>query len=143
MTHPTNPMPPTRLHDWQMRFESFAAARQRLPFIWGVNDCATFAADCVLAMTGSDPAPDGLRKHRTAKQAARAMQRHGGLIGIATAALGQPVPVSQARVGDVLLVKVGKTQSLGICNGASVIGPSARGMVALGLDSAQACWRVA
>lgn len=132
----------TRHQDWQIRFEAFIAQRRDIPFVWGANDCALFAADCVCAITGEDPAPLGLRAHRTKKQALRALERHGGLHSIATAALGQPVPVSQANVGDVVLVKVGKRDALAICNGQTAFGPSARGLVTVGMDSATLCWRV-
>lgn len=132
-----------RHHDWQIRFEAYIAQRRAAPFAWGVNDCAVFAADCVLAITGQDPAPPALRLHKTQKQALRALERHGGLNGIATAALGQPVSAQQATVGDVVLVKVGKRDALAICNGQTAFGPSARGLVAVGMDTATLAWRVA
>ena len=150
MTHHTTPQTmrlparlPHRLPDWQLRLEAFVSAHQCQPFAWGANDCATFAANCVQALTGQDPAPAGLRNHRTAKQATRTLNRHGGLVGIATAVFGQPVPVAGAQVGDVLLVRFGKRMALGICNGATVIGPGPAGTVAVGFDRAAACWRVA
>jgi len=129
--------------DWQIRFEAFIASRRRVPFVWGANDCALFAADCVHAITGQDPAPPGLRSHRTEKQALRTLQRHGGLQGIATRALGQPIPASQAGVGDVVLSKSGTRPMLSICNGSTVFAPSAHGLVSLALDTSSICWRVA
>jgi hypothetical protein len=133
----------TRTPDWPLRFEAFIAERRAQSFAWGANDCAIFAADCVQAITGTDPAPAWLRLHKTQKQALRALQRHGGLHSIATAALGQPVAASQAGVGDVVLVKVGKRDALAICNGATALGPADHGLVAVAMASATACWRVA
>lgn len=132
-----------KLHDWQIRFEAFLCERMGTPFSWGQNDCATFAADCVMAITGIDPAPKGLRKHTTALQASRQLARHGGLSGIATTALGEPVPVSQAQVGDVVLVSMAGREALAICNGSTAFGPSAAGLVSVGMDTALMCWRVA
>lgn len=131
----------TRLYDWQIKMEAFIHERRAQPFVWGSNDCATFAADFVWAITGSDPAPPGLRQHTTAKQAVRALKRHGGLIGIATAALGQPVPILTARIGDVVLCKAGKRDMLAICNGMTALAPSSDGLVSVPL--AGLCWRVA
>lgn len=131
-----------KLHDWQIRFETILRERARVSFAWGANDCATFAADVVMALTGQDPAPPGLRRHTTAKQAARALKRHGGLMGIATMALGQPVPVSQAQIGDVLLVSMGKREALAICNGMVACGPAASGLVSVGMGAALYCWRL-
>ena len=132
-----------RLNDWQTRMEAFVCQRTDAPFVWGVNDCAIFASDCVLAMTGQDPAPDGLRKHRTAKQAYRSIERHGGLPAIATAALGQPIAVLMAGVGDVVLVSAGKRDALAICNGATALAPAAAGLVAVPMAGARMAWRVA
>lgn len=129
-----------RLFDWQLRFEAFIAARLTMPFAWGSNDCAIFAADCVQAITGQDPAPAGLRNHTTEKQALRALKRHGGVAGIATAVLGQPVPATLANIGDVVLCKAGTRDMLAICNGASAFAPSANGLVTVPLGDV--CWRV-
>ena len=85
--------------------------RRAQPFAWGIHDCCTFAADAVQAITGQDPAPAGLRAHRTEKQALRALRRHGGVVGIATDAMGPPAPVSLACVGDVVVVCGG----VGVC----------------------------
>lgn len=132
----------TRRHDWQMRFEAFIASRQATPFVWGANDCALFAADCVHAITGQDPAPPGLRSHRTEKQALRTLERHGGLHSIATRSLGQPIPARAAMVGDVVLVKVGKRDALAVCNGQTAFGPSPLGLVSVGMETATLAWRV-
>lgn len=133
----------TRLQNWQVRFEAFVASRRSTPFAWGVNDCATFAADCVQALTGVDPAPAGLRAHRTQKQALRALKRHGGLAGIATAALQQPIHPLRATVGDVVLAQSGGRDLLAICNGSTCLAPSAGGLVNLGMDTCSLAWRVA
>jgi hypothetical protein len=135
--------PPTRLHDWPVRLEAFVRQRMAMPFAWGSNDCATFASDAVLAITGQDPAPKGLRSHTTAKQAYRNIARHGGLDAIGTAALGVPIAPVLACVGDVLLVKVGKRDAFAISNGATAMAPSARGLVNIPLASARMAWRIA
>lgn len=130
-----------RLHDWSIQFEAFTRARRYMPFAWGTNDCCTFAADCAEALMGN-PCAASLRGHSTAKQAYRSLKKHGGVAGIATAALGQPVPILSAQVGDVVLSKAGKRDMLAICNGGNCLAPSANGMVSLGMDTATMCWRV-
>jgi len=132
-----------KYHDWQLRFEAFLAARRAMPFAWGSNDCAIFATDCVLALTGRDVALPELRLHINAKQALAAIKSHGGLGSIATAALGQPVPVLLAQIGDVVLCKSGKRDMLAICNGGTAIAPGRAGMVSVSMDAAALCWRVA
>lgn len=132
-----------KLHDWQVRFETFIASRTATPFTWGKNDCAIFAADCVCALTGRDVALPAFRRHATERQAARLLKRHGGVAGIATAALGQPVPASGAQVGDVVLAKAGSRDMLAICNGATCIAPGPRGLAVLPMAQASLCWRLA
>ena len=40
---------------WDTRaFHDFLYARAAVPFAWGTNDCASFAADGILAITGVD-----------------------------------------------------------------------------------------
>lgn len=140
MTAPQPPRQLTRLPTWPTRLEALLAQRQTQPFAWGLNDCCTFAADCVQAITGQDPAPAALRHHRTQKQAARALKRHGGMVGMAVAALGQPVPSSQACVGDVVLCTSANRPMLAICNGTTALAPSSTGLVTVPLGAL--CWRV-
>ena len=128
--------------DWQLRFEAFIKERQNLPFAWGANDCTTFAADCVEALTGVKHLPD-LRDYASELQAARLLKKHGGVVGIATAAMGQPVNVLQANVGDVVLTESEGRDMLAICNGGTCIAPGPLGLVHLGMDTARLCWRVA
>jgi hypothetical protein len=130
-----------RLPDWQLRLESFVTQRQSVPFVWGANDCALFAADAVQAITGRDPAPH-LRGHRNARQAICAVREHGGLGAIAWAALGPSMPVLRASVGDVVLVRVGKRLALGVCNCATVLGPGPLGVVAVPMADAVLAWGV-
>lgn len=48
-----------RLEYWDTRsFHDFLAERAAMPFAWGTNDCALFAADGIQAITGVDIADD-------------------------------------------------------------------------------------
>lgn len=132
----------TKFNDWQVRYAAFIAQRQPMPFAWGSNDCAIFAADCVLALTGVDVALPELRQHSTDLQAARALKDHGGLVGIATAALGAPVTAAYAQIGDVVLSKAGIRDMLAICNGGTAVAPGPAGLVHLPLDLYAMCWRI-
>lgn len=135
--------PLAKLPDWQLRLEAFAKARRAMPFVWGANDCCTFAADAVAAITGVATLHAGLRSYRTAKQAYRTIARHGGIAAIATAVCGQPQPAAFAGVGDVVLVTVGKRDALAICNGGTALAPSSAGLVAVPMAHARQCWRLA
>ena len=131
----------TRLEDWPLRFDSFITSRLCSPFAWGRNDCALFAADQVLAITGQDVA-DGLRSHRTATQAARVIRRHGGLEAI-TSRLLVSCAVNGARQGDVLLVRHMGREMLSVCFDAQcVVAPALQGLAMLSRSAAVRAWRV-
>lgn len=130
-----------RLHDWQVRFEAFARERAREPFAWGRNDCALFAADAVEAITGRHLCEE-LRGHRSAREALRVLQEIGGVRGLATAALGEPIPALMAAVGDVVVIQAGKREALAVCNGSSAITAGPAEMVAVSMQQALAAWKV-
>jgi hypothetical protein len=132
----------SRLHDWQLRYAAFARERAAMPFAWGANDCCLFAADAVLALTGTDPAEQLRGTYSAALGAARVLEEHGGVAALATAALGPTLPPALAGVGDVVLIETGGREALAICNGTSVIGAGERGTVSYGIGAAKSAWRV-
>ncbi len=137
--------PLQRRPDWPLRLEALVADRQQQPFAWGSQDCALFAADCVQALTGVDVAPPALRRHRTPRAALRSLRAHGGLHGIAQAALGTPIAPALAGVGDVLLTRPSAQAHhpmLAVCNGATAIAPGPFGLVSLSLAQVSHAWRV-
>jgi hypothetical protein len=130
-----------RLPDWQLRLEAFERERAEVPFAWGSNDCALFAADAVQAITGVHLCPD-LRGHRNVREGGRAIAALGGARAIACKALGHPLPPAFARVGDVVVVQAGKREALAVCNGQTAIAPGEHGMVAIPMAQALSAWRV-
>ena len=138
----TNVKPPARLPDWQLRFEQFVMQRLSAEFAWGRNDCGLFAADAVRAITGVDLAPH-LRAHTDARGALVALRGYGGVANLASACLGPAAPAVQACVGDVVLLPMGKRLALGICNGATAIGPGPSGLAHVPMADALMCWRLA
>lgn len=130
-----------RRNDWQLRLEAFARSRASRPFAWGSNDCALFAADAVEAITGEHLCED-LRGYAGVREALKMLKEHGGVRGIASRALGEPIPVRMAAIGDVVVVPAGKREALGICNGGTVIVPGPGGMVAVSMQQALAAWKV-
>src|SRR5690606_33693205 len=127
--------------DWQVRFEAFLKGRRCAPFAWGSNDCALFAADAVEAITGEHLCPQ-LRGHRDVRQALRVLAREGGVRGIASQALGEPIRPTLARVGDVVVVPAGKREALAVCNGQTALTVGPHGSVAVPMRGARCAWRV-
>lgn len=129
-----------RLPDWQKRFAEFGQARASMPFSWGSNDCCTFAAAAVEAMTGINPMAD-FPAYSSEIGAARAVAKVG-LQALATSVLGSPVAPIMATVGDVVLLINGGREMIGVCNGTTVAVPGEAGMVMLGIDAAIAAWKI-
>ena len=131
-----------RQHDWQLRLADFARERRARPFAWGSNDCFLFAADAVLSVTGLDIAADLRGSYGNELQAARILRARGGLAALVDSLLGERVPPLMAKVGDIVLLDMGNHPAVGVCNGTSLIGPGAAGIVAYGMGCAKAAWRV-
>jgi hypothetical protein len=130
-----------RLPDWQQRFAEFGRTRITMPFAWGSNDCCTFAAAAVEALTGANPM-ESVPAYDNPLEAARLIEDGGGLEQLAVSLLGAPVPPVMAAVGDIVLVINVEREMLGVCNGTNVLAPGKNGVAVLGMDAALAAWKI-
>lgn len=126
-----HPMPAQRLPDWMTRLAALVDQRRYDPFAWGSHDCATWAADCVLATTGTDPLADLRGAWSTQTQASETIVRLGGLQQAVSDRLGPPLANARhAQRGDVMLCLMAPGgPSLAVCLGHNVAGPGRQGMV--------------
>jgi len=138
MTHdPTNTQPQA----WLARFHALVAQRLRTPFAWGTHDCCLWAADCVRAISGQDPAT-GLRgSYSDAAGAARLVTQLGGLHALGSRA-GPSIRPLMAGVGDVGLVDHDGRQTLAVCIGTGWLAPAKDGLAVLPLAHALTAWKV-
>ncbi len=130
-----------RLPNWQERFSDFGKARASMPFAWGSNDCCTFAAAAVEAITGANPMAT-VPPYATETGAVRHIAAAGGLRDLASEYLGTPLGPLMAGVGDVVLIKNEGREMLAICNGANAMAPGAHGIETLDMQTALAAWRI-
>lgn len=116
-----------RHSDWPEKLAEFIEARRKRAFSWGQQDCALFAADGILVMTGVDPA-EGLRGYRSVSGAAKRIKQAGGMRELATSFPEKPVGLAQR--GDLVLADVDGRESFGLVAGAGVwCGPGVDGLV--------------
>ena len=119
-THP-------RRQDWPERLSALVEARRHAAFTWGVHDCAMFAADAVLLMTGRDPLAEWRGRYGDEAEGDALTEAMGGFelfMSAAFARFGAPeCPSAMTQRGDVALVAYGNTRSLGIILGGSVAVP--------------------
>lgn len=130
-----------RRYDWQIQFAEFVRERLSMPFAWGSNDCCTFAASAIEAITGINPMAD-VTPYDSEMAAARLILRAGDLQALASQFLGAPLPPLMAAVGDVVLVMNAGRELLAVCNGGTALAPGALGIEVVGMESAVAAWRV-
>lgn len=131
-----------RFPDWQSRLAACIAERMDKPAAWGSQDCALFAADCVAACTGVDPAEGTRGTYTDAMSAARVVRELGGLAAVAAARLGEEVPPLMAQPGDVGLVMSDGRECLAVCTGPTWHAPGLHGLQALPVDAAHRAWRL-
>ncbi len=125
-------------------------ARERL-FEWGVNDCGLFAADCVLAVTGTDLAAAFRGKYTTAAGNRRALMRlgEGSIEATVTAILGEPIAPALAQRGDAVLfhsfppdAPPEGIDALAVCLGEVAASPGPSGLAYVPMGEWLKAWRV-
>lgn len=132
-----------RLEGWEKALFETTTLAMRRGHEWGVHDCATFAADCVEAMTGIDPIAD-LRGHWQGPLSARRLITEEGadsLGDLAAQRLPEIAP-SMAQRGDVVLCKGDPDEFLGVCQGHTAVGPAAHGLIHVPMTQALRAFRV-
>jgi len=111
------------------------------PFAYGSVDCCQFPADVVLALTGVD-FREQFPTYATQEEAAAILATHGGMVGLLTSVLGEPVHVSRAKRGGVIACDFGDGIAAGICLGVKCCAPGARGLVERQTLDAVAAWSI-
>ena len=138
-----------RRPDWQSRFAAVVKEYQNAPFVWGEHDCCLFAADCIRAVVGVDPAESFRGRYTTAIDAYVVIEQSGAedfaaLVDQMTAQHGfPPIDPVYAQRGDVGLIKgppFGDT--LGVCLGPRFAFMGLDEMIYHDRDSLIRAWRV-
>lgn len=135
----------TRFPDWEQRLDREIRAAASRVFAWGVFDCVLFPADCVLAMTGHDPAAEWRGRYSDEAGARRLMAEAGGLPGLADRAGLARLPTWRfGRRGDAVLLRVAGNDSLGIVDlsGQSIVAATFRGTVRVPIAKSLQAWRI-
>lgn len=127
-----------RLDGWERRLHALIAARRFTPFAVGANDCASFAADAVIALTGADPMADRRGSYGAdetfdlltlERQLGRARQN-----------------VAQARRGDIVLMPYDAPSvlqhGLAVCLGRLSAAPAEQGLAYMPTRLARVFWPI-
>lgn len=114
---------------------------QHKPFAWGSHDCCTFAADCILAMTGTDVMA-GQRTYKSQAGANRKMKVAGGMAPLIDGLLDTPIDPAFAQRGDVVCFRSPLGDAAGICMGVTIAAPGPLGVFYSPMAQAYQAWRV-
>jgi hypothetical protein len=109
-------MAPVRTEGWPLRLSAYLKERRDMPFIWGDNDCMSFAAGAVMAVTGGYDFLDRWRGYHTEQEAAAILKAYGGMGKIITAGMGiEPHSnVLRGARGDVVLFRLHGMTAAGV-----------------------------
>lgn len=135
-----------RLPDWGSRLAALVEERRDAPFAWGRHDCAMFAADAVLAITGRDPLAAWRGAYSTEEGGAAITDPAGGFEAFMVAAFadhGSPdCPVAFAQRGDVALIQLRNLVSLAVVLDGVVAAPGTDGIEFLRPRVVRRVWAV-
>ena len=122
------------------RLVAFVESRETTPYAWGSNDCATFLADAVIEVRGTDLL-EGLRGSWSNQAEAQAvLDAQGGLIAFLDSKLPRR-HVNYTQRGDVCLIRdsVGNP-SLAICTGSVCAAPGPEGVERESMNKVLMVW---
>lgn len=132
-----------RRKGWEQALFKFTASRLTTPYQWGATDCVLFGADCVEVMTGEDLAAEYRGTYDDALGAARIIARAGaGSLGEFVALYLPEIPVSRAQRGDIVIADGPEGDFVAVCQGATCVGPSARGLIHIKTLQAKQAFKV-
>lgn len=125
-----------RLDGWEKRLFALVEERRHKPFAHATNDCVSFAADAVIALTGADPLAPWRGYEEGADFDLLKMER----------ALGRARQnVATARRGDIVLMPYddrGMPHGLAVCLGALCVAPGESGLLFAPTRAARVFWPI-
>lgn len=124
--------------------DAYAAAANR-PFVWGTDDCLTWAADIAEIITGRDPIVSIRGKYHSKATALRVMLANGWKsMGDGAATVFEEIPLSMVRTGDwVLVVNPDGTETMCVASGVLAAARSLTGMSKVSIKLGTRAFRVA
>jgi hypothetical protein len=140
-----------REHWLTQEFHDFLMARRDIPFAWGTNDCATFCADAIEAITGTDIAAEFRGRYENELGALKAIKAVAGGSTLADAAVfcAQKHGLVEyqfpllAKRGDLVLVKNGDGREIAAIvslDGRYVVSPGDNGLVRFSILDVTRAW---
>lgn len=139
-----------KLQDWPLKLAEFFESRSKTPFKWGQNDCITFPARALEAMTGHNYVLQNKNEGRgyTSKTSAEEMlSTHfdNKIENVFTHFLGEPrTDIAYAHKGDIVILEHNNEVVGGVIDntGRRIVCAGPKGSVRLPKRVALMFWRV-
>ena len=124
--------------------ENYLMSYEKSKFVWGKNDCCTFASNWVEEVSKVNPLKElgFYGKYKTAGKAVKILDKLGGLEKVLTKALGESIHTAYAVLGDVVMGDLDHGETMGICMGSSCIFLSEEGITTEPTYTMKKVWRI-
>ena len=132
-----------RFENWPTRLSEVCQEWRQVPHDWNGRDCATFAAECALAITGVDFIEKIRGRYTTPTGAARVIKSEGfDSLEEMVGSILEPCEPMRVGRGDVVLCDGEHGDFLAVVMGMFAVAPGADGLVQVHLKFAKAGFRV-
>ena len=151
-----------KLLGWEDRLAQYLLDCTQLAFVWGMHDCALFAAGAVHAMTGEDLGAIFRGQYNDALGSERVLRRYmtenglklgGGSTSVLAYVIDDILREGGARFqksagfisrGDIILLNIPDTgESIGVCDGVNMLAVRVDGgLTNLPRESVRSGWRL-
>lgn len=132
-----------RTTGWEHRLYEVTLRALEIPHAWGEHDCATFAADCVEALTGIDPMGTLRGRYASRTGALRLIAENGhARLSNMVAELFEDISPVLARRGDVIACDGPDGEFLAVVQGTTAVAPSPSGLLHVPIRQADRAFRV-
>jgi hypothetical protein len=132
-----------RQRGWEQRLFKYTCSMLSVPFEYGKNDCILFAASCVEAVTGEDPASEHRGTYSTETGALRIILESGAQsLGEFVGLYLPEKPVALMQRGDVGIFDGPDGEFVAVCQGKESVGPTSRGLIHVKTIQAKQAFKV-
>lgn len=131
----------TRKSDWQTALSEYISAvrEEGLPFSYGQNDCCTFAAGAVEAITGEDPIPEFRGEYESEIGSLKALKKIGaGSLEETLGAKFEEVDLPHVQRGDIVFFE----GNCGVASGKHAWFVGDKGLDRLPISECSKAWKV-